>query len=154
MEELFEYLKDLMNENKKNGLKKLYNEYDFDTYGLDKDIIDYCNEKKKFIDYTYNRIKLEEYSNDDFEIILICWDKYSETKIHDHSKNGCVVYVLEGILEEYIYKNKYDSAKYLYSKQKSYIDDDIGLHKMKCKEKGMSIHIYSPPNHIVKNYNL
>ena len=117
------------------------------------------NDWKKFIkfDEKYNRIVL--FRNNDFEILLICWDKNQYTSIHKHPKNGCVFKTLEGRLFEKRYKtlpsetsdckeNKkiYQQTEYTKKNKSSYIDDNIGVHQINSKDiKSVSIHIYSPP---------
>ncbi|MCB0399740.1 MAG: cysteine dioxygenase family protein, partial [Winogradskyella sp.] len=43
------------------------------------------------------------YKDDNFELILICWDKGQKTAIHDHDGEDCWVYLLEGKMEEDFY---------------------------------------------------
>ena len=49
---------------------------------------------------TYNKNIL--YRNDNFEIILISWDKNICTNIHRHPENGCIMNILDGCLKEEI----------------------------------------------------
>ena len=102
----------------------------------------------KFNDYKYNRIEL--FRNDNFEILLLCWNENQETIIHNHPKNGCIYKVVQGELLEKKYKSLVDEDEYTQSKysnkdQSSYIDDLIGVHKISSNQKSVSIHIYSPP---------
>ena len=119
---------------------------------FDSEIIEYCNEKANFINGKYNRIKLYDYSNDLFEIILICWDSNSESKIHDHPEKGCILQLFEGRLEEHLYDSDLKLIKIstIDSNNTSYINNSIGFHKIKCIDKAISLHIYSPPNHKMK----
>jgi hypothetical protein len=118
------------------------------------DVVDYCKEQARFIPNTYNRIKLHKYSNESFEMILICWDTNAQTKIHDHPENGCVLYLIEGNLEEKLYGHKLELVtKSIYNERSvSYMDNKIGYHQILSIGKSMSLHIYSPPNHIIKNF--
>lgn len=120
---------------------------------INQDIVEYCKKKAIFYnDKKYNKIKLHDYSNDLFEMILINWDESAETPIHDHAQNGCVLCLLNGELKETIF-NKNLSMSYgtLYKPMcVSYMDNYIGYHKIKCIKKATSLHIYSPPNHITK----
>ena len=119
---------------------------------FDSKIIEYCNEKTNFINGEYNRIKLYDYSNDLFEIILIYWDSNSESKIHDHPEKGCILQLFEGQLEEHLYDSDLKLIKIttIDSNNTSYINNSIGFHKIKCIDKAISLHIYSPPNHKIK----
>jgi cysteine dioxygenase len=105
----------------------------------------------KFTEHKYNRIKIKE--NDNFEIILICWMPGQETPIHDHAKNGCIMKVLEGSLHETIYH--YHDKLILSEKillGTTFINNKIGYHKIKSNEYSVSLHIYSPPNHIANKF--
>jgi hypothetical protein len=119
---------------------------------FDSGVLEYCNEKATFTNGKYNRIKLYDYSNDLFETILICWDANSESKIHDHPENGCILQLFEGQLEENLYDSDLKLIKHttINSNNVSYMDNNIGFHKIKCIDKAMSLHIYSPPNHKMK----
>jgi hypothetical protein len=123
---------------------------------IDIETINYCksnaiyNNNKK-----YNRKKLHEYSNDLFEIILICWDENSETSIHDHPEKGCILYLIDGILEEQIYDVNLTLHKTtkINSKTTSYMENSLGYHKIKCINNAISLHIYSPPNYKIQIMN-
>jgi len=110
--------------------------------------LDYIN----FINFNaehYKRTKLEKYSNDKFELILICWNKNQDTKIHSHSENGCLMKILEGEIEETVYDKFINIInKNIYKKNNvSFIHNEIGYHKIKAKEMTISLHLYSPPNY-------
>ena len=127
LEELYEFLnKNYIFDNLKKYLKIIekYNGLDYKNY------IDFNT------DY-YKRIKLDKYSNDKFELILICWNKDQITKIHSHSDNGCLMKILEGEIEEIIYdKNKNIINKNIYKKNiykknnVSFIHNEIGYLKL------------------------
>lgn len=99
---------------------------------------------------TYNKNIL--YRNDNFEIILISWDKNICTNIHRHPENGCIMNILDGCLKEEIYKTEYGYnnciKKNTFKKGDiSYIHDSLGYHKIYNKNQySYSLHIYSPPN--------
>ena len=149
MNKLFEYLnqKNLKNSNLKE-IKKSLAEY------INDDIIDYCYSKAIFNLKKYNKIKLTDFSNDKFELVLICWDEKSETLIHDHPDNGCVLYLMDGELEEELYNKSLKLIKKSIYKSKSisYMDNNKGYHKIKCQKKAISLHIYSPPNYQIKTF--
>ena len=106
---------------------------------------------KKYINIPetgYQRITL--YSCIYFEIILICWSPKSESPIHDHSKNGCLMKILEGCLEEELYDtNIIKTNHFIRTKNDvNYIDNSIGYHKIYNNYfPTYSLHIYSPINH-------
>ena len=91
----------------------------------------------------YTRNKL--FYNQDFEIVLITWDKNSIADYHQHPENGCKLKVLMGKLHETIKHN--DNTKkenILLPGKSSYLDDTIGTHKIVALNKTVSLHIYSP----------
>lgn len=105
---------------------------------------------------SYQKILL--FRNEQFEIYQINWVKNAETTIHKHPQNGCIMKIIEGSLQEKIFKeitypieskdmtNKYEIQQNVYNKNNvSYIDDTIGLHKIKALENTISLQIYSPP---------
>jgi len=93
------------------------------------------------------------YKDESFEIILMCWERNQETPIHCHGGEECWMYVLQGELEEQFYKkdNKDNlvltNAQKLYVSNSSYINDTVGLHKIKNSFEGqsLSLHIYAKP---------
>lgn len=119
---------------------------------INEDVISYCYSKSKYDIRKYNRIKLSDYSNELFEIILICWDINSETKIHDHPDGGCILHLINGKLEEYLYNSNLELVKTtkLEHDNTSYMDNRLGYHKIKSLDYSMSLHIYSPPNYKMK----
>uniref|UniRef100_A0A6C0J053 Cysteine dioxygenase n=1 Tax=viral metagenome TaxID=1070528 RepID=A0A6C0J053_9ZZZZ len=111
-----------------------------------------CNldELKKFVFFDKEKYKKNVvYRNSNYEIILITWLPGQQTKLHAHPKNGCIMKVLEGELNE----NLYIPGKIIdniYKKEDiSYIDNTIGKHIISNNSKNntISLHIYSPPNY-------
>ena len=96
---------------------KQYKESNIDTY------------KKKII-----------YQNEYYELMLISWSKNANTGFHNHPKNGCLLKVMEGCLNETFNNNSHNL-----------LPNDIGQknggdeHCITTKEESYSIHIYSPP---------
>jgi cysteine dioxygenase len=97
---------------------------------------------------------LDNYSNDIFELVLICWDKNSETKIHDHPTKGCILYLIDGKLEEELFDKSLKKIKNSIFERNnvSYMHNKKGYHKIKCLEKTISLHIYSPSNYKINTY--
>ena len=84
------------------------------------------------------------YSCDDFDIVLIKWQKDSFTRVHDHPDKGCIIKVLSGELIEECYDN-YLSLMNFNVLTKNMIGYKIGkkvLHKLICKKEAVTLHIY------------
>ena len=150
LEELYKLLRDNIFLNNNKNIKDLYK------------IIKKYNgtDWKKFVNINkdnYNKIYIN--GNDDFEIFIITWNSYQESKIHDHSAKGCIYKILKGHLVEEEYDNnlKLLSVKSLFSDSYNigYIDNSISLHKIINYNDSIavSLHIYSPPNHNTKYFN-
>jgi hypothetical protein len=97
----------------------------------------------------YNKKRIDNLSCDEFDIYTISWLKNQFTSVHDHPRYGCIMYLLNGSLEEKIYNKKLElvitkiyNAPYI-----NYIDDKIGFRSFKCIEDAVSIHIHSPGKH-------
>lgn len=132
-----------------------------------KDITNYCS---KYIDDDYS-LHLEYkrtivYRDSQFEIILITWYPYSETKIHDHADKGCIMFLIDGLLTEK--KNRilhnYNSVMNnsvipnteivsIMDDNLHYIDNSEFVHQiLNSSEISHSIHIYSPPGYTGRVY--
>lgn len=114
-----------------------------DLYFNIKDLNDYIIFKKD----KYNKTIL--YRDNNYEVVLICWDTYCETKIHNHPENGCIMKILAGKLLEECFNKKLKNINTNTYKinDTSYIHDSLYLHKIKNNEQqSISLHIYSPPN--------
>lgn len=93
------------------------------------------------------------YKDEHFEVILLCWEKGQETTVHCHGGEECWVYLIEGELEEIFYIKDSDhnltqaKSQKLYVSKSSYINDSLGLHKLKNSFEGrsLSLHIYAKP---------
>lgn len=147
MNKLFEYLKSFNSLNLKE-IKKTLPKF------INNDINNFCYSKAIFDFKKYNKIKLTDFSNEKFELIIICWDEKSETLIHDHPDNGCILYLIDGVLEEELYNKSLKLIKNSVYRPKnvSYMDNNKGYHKIKCQKKAISLHIYSPPNYQIKTF--
>ena len=117
---------------------------------------------KKYIDNTksddknYNKKKIDIVDNDYFDMYVVSWNNNKKSKIHDHSENGCIMKVLNGNLNEYIYdKNlKLINYKTITTNDVSFIDNNKGYHSIRnIDDVSNTLHIYSPPNHITKYFN-
>ena len=96
----------------------------------------------------------------DYELILLCWDEGEETAIHCHNNQECWVYVLKGEFQEERFQ---ETKKGLNVEQEldlmkegvSYMNDDMGYHRLANSEKsrGMSLHLYMNPIDECNIYN-
>ncbi len=95
--------------------------------------------------YTHHYTKYLIFRNKSFEIYIIKWCKGSETNLHKHPKNGCILHVLSGNITEKIMDHEYNIRTNIYNKgSTSYINDNIGQHKIIANEDSLTLHIYSP----------
>lgn len=92
--------------------------------------------------------------NEDFELILLCWEKGQKTAIHCHNDQECWVKVIRGDFEECLYE--YDEAMNLMSytktdqvsqNQVTITDDKDIYHTLENISQGRSIslHLYMKP---------
>ena len=88
-----------------------------------------------------------------FELILLCWNKNQETPIHEHGGQKCWVYQVNGKVAEYRYQ-KNDagilteiSKTHLTSGNVTYMDNRMGYHALKNMDdqRCMTLHIYVLP---------
>jgi predicted metal-dependent enzyme (double-stranded beta helix superfamily) len=93
----------------------------------------------------------------EFEVILIQWGDGAESPIHDHPEQGCLLRVLQGLLEEDIFTTK--PLNLLQSKiysvgAVSYQESNSRVHRIRCKVGGgaVSVHIYSPSGYQMNTY--
>ena len=94
------------------------------------------------------------HSNDILDAYIISWCNNQESPIHNHPEKGCIMTILDGQIEESLYTtNLVHYKKNIYSKGGvSYIDNNIGYHKMKTIDTCVSLHIYSPPNYKMETF--
>lgn len=99
-------------------------------------------------DYTRNCLARTE----DYEFILLCWDEHCETAIHDHAGQNCWVRQIDGTVKETRYSGKAGNLKKesvgdLNPGQISYMNDDMGYHKIEndSGEQAMTLHVYVKP---------
>lgn len=100
---------------------------------------------------TYTRNCIEE--NDQFELILLCWEKDQKTSIHDHNGEECWVKFIQGEFKESIFKEDELGGLELISSSISktgdiaYISDNIGCHRLEniSGNRSISLHLYAKP---------
>ena len=113
--------------------------------------------KMKETNLTYGKFKLEDFSNDTFEIILIVWTPNSITPIHNHPIKGCCLKMLEGELTETTYYShtlEKSNESLIKPPCVSYIDNKWFYHKIENRSNkfAYSLHLYSPPNFKSKTF--
>ena len=103
-----------------------FNLYDINTF-YNKNII---NEVETINNYH----KLLFYKNDLLDCYFIFWHKNSESKIHDHSQNGCYYRIIKGDIIEYIYDKNINliEMRNILENEVNYIDNNIGVILMCC----------------------
>ena len=99
--------------------------------------------------YTRNCIKRTE----DYELLLLCWEKGQETPIHCHNGEECWVYLSSGKIYEKRYQKDENDQPYAVDELKmedsgvSYMNDEMGYHKLRNLADGrsMTLHLYVQP---------
>lgn len=142
---LNDIIQELKNKPNIKEIQNILNNYDSIDY---KDLIE-------FSDNTYKRIPI--YTTEDFDIILICWNKGQYTKIHDHPDYCCVVKLLEGLLLEEnfsVYEDKLKVFNNIIIKPNditSKCSNKI-VHRIVPLDKSVSLHIYIPGKYKANYY--
>ena len=83
------------------------------------------------------------------DIFFILWRPKCVSKIHNHSQNGCYMFILKGNLKEEIYSKNLSliGNNYFSTLDISYINDKIGYHRiLNGNEYSYSLHFYHPKN--------
>lgn len=110
----------------------------------------HLSELNKFIHfnprrYTRNLVMLDE----NFSVILICWEPGQESPVHTHSNSCTWMKVLDGTLQQVYYNQaKKPYKKNVFPKDTvAHCNEHVGMHKMEnCgKTRAISLHVYSPP---------
>jgi cysteine dioxygenase len=110
-------------------------------------------------DQSYTRNCIAE--NEQFELILLCWEKGQRTAIHDHGGEECWVNIIEGEFKETIYKEDANgelvAVKTHYSEAGNctYMIDFMGFHSLEniSDKRSMSLHLYAKPIRNCQVYN-
>ena len=90
------------------------------------------------------------------DIYFIVWKPNAISKIHNHSRNGCYMFILKGDIKEEIYNKKLNiiGSNFYSTFDISYINDNIGYHRIKNTNKySYSLHLYHPKNHITTYFD-
>ena len=136
------YISDLiisLNENKDFCNMELFKKYMIKSIINWRDYIIFNNYK-----YSKNII----YRNTIFEIIMISWLPGQYTKLHEHPKNGCLMKVLYGTLNEILFStNKTYTETKINTNEITFIKNNKHIISNISNKCSISIHIYSPPNY-------
>ncbi len=107
-------------------------------------------------EYTRNCLARKE----DFEFILLCWDKGAKTPIHGHDDQDCWVYQVDGSVKEKRYKESAESFQVtnesvLNPGRVTYMHDRMGYHSIENigRQRAMTLHVYAKPIDQCKVYN-
>ncbi len=108
---------------------------------------------------SYTRNCIEE--NEEFELILLCWEAGQCTPIHDHGGEECWVKVLQGSFKETVFKVtdqmalKQVSSGVANEGDVTYMVDFMGYHRLtnQSPHRGMSLHLYAKPIRTCKAYD-
>jgi cysteine dioxygenase len=120
---------------------------------------DYIKESSSWSFETYTRNCL--YKDEDFELILLCWEQGQKTPVHCHGGEECWVKLISGELNEMLYeKDKIQFDKAVKTQKinvngQSYMNDLIGMHSLENTFKGrtISLHLYAKPIKRCQYYN-
>ncbi|MGV6828632.1 MAG: cysteine dioxygenase [Flavobacteriales bacterium] len=94
------------------------------------------------------------FRNENFELLLLCWEPSQKTPIHNHNKQECWVYLVQGNMIEkrcVLNKNKQleeDTQVEMNVEGSYYINDEIGFHSLQNNseiKRSMSLHLYAKP---------
>lgn len=101
----------------------------------------------------YNYTRNCFYKDENFELILICWDKGLQTAIHNHDGEDCWVYLLEGEIEEDFYRlNDNEQLEFcgtnvIEKGQVTKSEELKDFHRLRnsVKNRALSLHVYAKP---------
>lgn len=120
------------------------------------ELLESFKKKVNFSIYNYDYYNFNLHTNDNYEINIINWNKFSSSKIHNHSEMGCILKVLEGkLLEERFNNNLEFINKNCLQVGKPYFINNKDVHSIHNIHYGTSysLHIYSPSNFKAKTFN-
>lgn len=89
------------------------------------------------------------------DVYKITWIKRVQSKIHNHAKFGCVMFLYKGVIKENIYCKNLSLKKtnYYTAPSISYINNKIGYHDIKALKGSKSLHFYLPKGHKTRYFN-
>lgn len=105
-----------------------------------------------FDDEHYTRVCLSK--SNDYELILLCWDKEQGTQIHCHDGQECYVDVLQGDLRELVYTYDRDTKQLdlhkenvVHTGESADVEPGDFFHSLEnvSSGKSLSLHLYVSP---------
>ena len=110
---------------------------------------------------TYSRNIVER--NDDFELMVFCWQSGQKSRIHDHAGSACGVRVLSGVATETVFERVAGSefvrpvGVSLLHADGVTASFDADVHQVSNDDKGgellVTLHVYSPPLAFMNTYD-
>jgi len=91
------------------------------------------------------------FTNANFELVIIGWTPGQESKIHNHPDEGCLVFPINGSLNEKRFTTDLDeiSNELISYGDISYLKGNDCLHSLhnySSSESAITLHLYSPPH--------
>jgi len=102
-------------------------------------------EHVRFDNSNYCRVPLHKSAR--FDLLIVCWKPGQGSNYHQHPKQGCLMKVLKGVLQEEIRTSKGGLQRSNYNSGDTvYICDEIGQHRVTnvSGDNAVSFHIYAP----------
>lgn len=99
--------------------------------------------------------------NEEYELLLLCWDDGQETPVHAHGGQDCWVRVMDGVIEEkrFRFLDHSEDLEEISRENNgpgalSYMNDRIGLHTLGAPfGRAISLHLYAKPIGSCKIYD-
>lgn len=122
------------------------------------DYLEYVKESDEM--YQKIRIPIKSQFCHLYDLYILTWKPKQESMIHDHSKNGCILKVIEGeLIEKQFTPTNQNPQLISQSKIKAgnhgYINNEMAFHQvgnMSSTQRAVSLHIYSPPGYQCQVY--
>ena len=131
-----------LNNCEKNNYQDLMENLELDI----EDVKKYCTWDEA--NYSRNLIHL----NNNYHLLILCWQEGQYSPIHDHGGRDCFLYVVEGTIQENIYqlnqqKDLINCQENIYQQgANSYMIDEIGMHSIKSlSNRAVTLHLYAKP---------
>lgn len=101
--------------------------------------------------------------NEQFEMLLLCWNPGQESPIHNHAGQNCWMAVMEGRIEETLFSPAPGGAgpltqgitRVYEAGRVGFINDDIALHRVRPVPgtRGITLHLYAKPIDVCNVYD-
>jgi len=96
----------------------------------------------------YSRVCLFE--NEDFELVLICWNPDAKTAIHNHNEQNCWVFSVDADIEEVLYCKEGKAVTEINQLGKgdiTFMEKGNKCHSLQnvSGERAMTLHLYNEP---------